>query len=125
MSSKAPRTPPVEVKVRPLTLADCEHLFWLSARQYIFFTTYNEKLDDWDCGWYAAVNCNDTFFYACADAYCMQPHEAEEVRAAVERWGWAGAVAWCAIRRNEEPLKELQTAEYLEAKAALSSKSDV
>ena len=125
MSTETPRTPPVEVKVRPLTITDCEHLFWLSAREYVFFTTYNEKLDDCDGGWYAAVICSDTFYYACADAYCMQPHEAEEVRVAVERWGWAGAVAWCAIKRNQVPIKELQTAEYLEALSVLSAQAGV
>jgi len=110
---------PLERPVRPLTLEDCEHLFWLAARNYVFFGTYNSGICDWDDGWHAAVNCNDTFYYASADACALEPHEAKEVRAAVEQWGWAGAVAWCALKRNEEPLKRLQTEQYRAAMLAL------
>jgi hypothetical protein len=110
---------PVEPTVRPLTLEDCEHLFWLAARDYVFFATYNEKAGDWDNGWHPAINCNDTFYYASADACGLEPHEAKEVRAAVEQWGWAGAVAWCALKRNQEPLKQLQTEQYRAAMLAL------
>jgi hypothetical protein len=100
-------------------LEDCEHLFWLAARDYVFFATYNEKAGAWDEGWHSAINCNDTFYYASVDACEIEPHEAKEVRAAVERWGWAGAVAWCALKRNEEPLKQLQTDQYRAAMLAL------
>ena len=112
---------PVERPVRPLTLEDCEHLFWLAARDYVFFGTWNERAGAWDGGWHAAVNCNDIFYLASADACGLEPHEAKEVRAAVERWGWCGAVAWCALKRNEEPLPSLQTDKYREALAALAA----
>jgi hypothetical protein len=109
----------VERPVGALTLEDCEHLFWLAARDFVFFSTYNGQTEDYDAGWHQAVNCNDTFYYASADACGLEPHEAKAVRAAVEQWGWAGAVAWCALKRNEEPLKELQTEQYRAAMLAL------
>lgn len=105
--------------VKPLTIEDCEHLFWLAARDVVFFGTYDEGAEDWDAGWHPAVNCNDTFYYASADACSFDPHEAKEIRSAFERWGWAGAVAWCALKRNEEPLPHLRTDQYLKAISAL------
>lgn len=108
-----------ERPVGRLTLDDCGHLFWLAARDYVFFSAYNDKSKDWDDGWHPAINCNDTFYYASADACVLEPHEAKEVRAVVERFGWAGAVAWCALKRNEQPLIELQTEQYRAAMLAL------
>jgi len=95
-----------------LNLEDCEHLFWLAARDYVFFSRYDEAIGDYDNGWHVAINCNDTFYYACADACEMLPSEALEFRSLVEKFGWAGGVAWCSIKRGEEPLKRLQTEQY-------------
>jgi hypothetical protein len=106
-----------------LTIADCEALFWLAARDIVFFATYNQAIEDWDNGWHAAVNCNDTFYYASADATAFEPHEAKEIRRVFEQWGWDGVVAWCAIRRGEEPLSELRTSTHLEAVASLKEAS--
>ena len=104
--------------------AECErhgHLFWLAARDVVFFSTYNEDIKDWDNGWHAAVNCNDTFYYASADATHLAPGRECEVRAAFDRWEWAGVVAWCAIERGEEPLEQLRTEKYRQARAAIDA----
>ena len=104
--------------------ADAErygHLFWLAARDVVFFSTYNEDIKDWDNGWHAAVNCNDTFYYASADATHLAPGRECEVRAAFDRWEWAGVVAWCAIERGEEPLEQLRTEKYRQARAAIDA----
>lgn len=104
--------------------ADAErhgHLFWLAARDVVFFSTYNEEIKGRDNGWHAAVNCNDTFYYASADATDLAPGHEHEVRAAFDQWGWAGVVAWCAIERGQEPLEQLQTDEYRQARAAIDA----
>lgn len=104
-----------------LLVRQYQQLFWLAARDIVFFSTYNEEIEDWDNGFHAAVNCNDTFYYACADAEGLAPGEAYKVRDFYERYGWAGVVAWAAKKRGAEPLKELQDDKYSEAMAELSS----
>jgi hypothetical protein len=102
-----------------MTILDCEMLFWLAAREIVFFGTWEENLGDWTNGWTSAVNVNDTFYYACADAESLEPGRAHEVRAAYERWGYHGVIAWASIKRNQDPLARLVTPAYLEAKAEL------
>jgi len=96
------------------TVEEYEHLFWLAARDIVFFSTYNEELDDYDNGWRAVVICNDVFYYA-ADSQRLPPHREHEIREMFEKYGWAGVTAWVAFERGEEPLKEIQDKEYLKA----------
>ena len=102
-----------------LTPEECGVLFWLAARDIVFFCTYDEEVSNWTNGWSVAVNCNDTFYYACADAESLEPGRVHEVKAAFEKWGWPGVVAWTAIKRDGDPIKELCTPAYYEAKEAL------
>lgn len=102
---------------------DYESLFWLAARDYVFFATYNEDIKDWDNCWHTAVNCNDTFYYASADATSLAKGREKEVRVIAEKYGWSGVVAWCSVERNEEPLEQLRTKEYYEAKDYLQSQT--
>lgn len=96
-----------------------EHLFWLAAQDIVFF--FNTEPKDGLFGWTAAVNCNDTFFYASADAEELAPSEAHKVRDYYDRYGWAGVVAWAAKQRNMEPLKELQDENYQAARKELDA----
>ena len=107
------------------TIEEYEHLFWLAARDIIFFSEYNENLDDWDNGWYAAVSCNDTFYYASADAQSLAPGREHEVRDIFERYGWSGVTAWCCRERDyPEPIKEIQDDNYRKASEYLKCKKE-
>lgn len=101
--------------VVPLTLMDCEHLFWLAAHAGVFFTPYNEETKGWDDYWRPVINVSDTFYYACADAEGMKVSDAAELQHIFEQYGWDGIVAWVAIKRDEQPLAQLQTLKYSEA----------
>ena len=104
------------------TMEEFEHLFWLAARDIIFFSTFNENLDDWDDGWHAVVSCNDMFIYATADATKIAPGREHEVREIFEKYGWGGVAAWCSIERKEEPIKEIQDKQYHKALKELKNK---
>jgi len=98
------------------TLLRHEMLFWLAARDVIMFTTYDSDINEWTEGWCVAVNCSDTFYYACADAEGLAPGREKEVKEVYEKFDWDGVVAWCALERNATPLKQLQTPKYFEAR---------
>lgn len=104
-----------------LTIEECEHLFWLAARDIVFFSTYDTNAADWTNHWHACINCNDTFYYACADATPMDAIEASMVRYMYDKWDWAGVIAWCAVKRDKQPLLSLQTDKYREAYSYLKS----
>lgn len=107
---KYDRTKQLEQKI-----IEYEQLFWLASREIIFFHQYNEEVKTWDRGWYAAVLCNDTFFWACADAEDLAPDQAHKVKAIYEKYGWSGVVAWCAVKRGMKPLEQLQDEKYFKA----------
>jgi hypothetical protein len=94
---------------------DVEHLFWLVAREAVFFHTWDESEHQWDGGWHVAINSSDTFLYACADATEIAPGQEGEVRIYFDRYGWAGLVAWAAYQRGEDPLPSLKDSNYHEA----------
>lgn len=103
---------------RTLSGYEIEHLFWLAAREVVFFHTWNGET--WDGGWQVGISCSDTFCYAAADSESLAPGEEGKLREFYERHGWAGVVAWCAWKRGIEPLKELQNDSYLAARAELT-----
>lgn len=100
---------------------DVEHLFWLVAREAVFFHTWDETENQWDGGWHVAVNSSDTFAYACADATYIAPGQEAEIRNYFERYGWAGLVAWAAYQRSDEPLISLQDDKYRAAMEQLQA----
>lgn len=106
-------------RVKTLSGYDAECLFWLAARDLIVFSTYDPIMETHNNYWHAAVCCNDTFYYATADAEDLAPGEELRLRAIYERHGWPGVVAWCAVKRGEEPLPQLRTPEYLSARMEL------
>jgi len=97
-----------------------ENLFWLAARDIVFFATYDEEEENWTDGWSVAVNCNDTFYYACADAEQIAPGEVDKLKEVFDKFSWSGVTAWCAVKRGTEPLKQLQTEQYQAAKQYIS-----
>lgn len=103
-----------------LTITECEQLFWLAARRFILFCTYDEEKERHDNGWHIAVNCNDTFYLACADATELKLSDVPKARMLAEKYGWGGVLALCAKIRNEEPLEHLQTDAYKQALAELN-----
>jgi len=112
-------------KRKTRTISEYESLFWLAARDIIFFSTYNEDLSDWDNGWHSVVSCNDTFCYATADCQKLAPGREHEVRELFEKYGWSGVVAWCSCERNFlEPIKEKQDDNYRKAVEELKCKRE-
>jgi hypothetical protein len=105
---------------RRLTVLD--KLFWLAARDFVFFSTYNSALEQHDDHWYPAVCVNDTFWYASADAEDLREDEIDGLIDIVKRFDYDGVVAWAAKRRNATPIKERQTEKYFAALEYLSTK---
>lgn len=101
-----------------------ENLFWLAAQNVVFFGDYDSKTKNWDDGWHPYINCNDTFYYASADATAIDEGQEKAIKSAFEKYGWDGVVAWCALMRNEQPLKERRTEKYLEARAAIDAATE-
>lgn len=93
-----------------------ETLFWLAAYDFVFFGNYNPEIKDWDKDWHCYAYCSDTFFYASADAEGLAEGEEEFLKEVAEKFGWDGVVAWCAVKREMDPLQELLTPKFYEAK---------
>lgn len=62
-----------------------------------------------------AVNCSDTFYYACSDFTEFDLTDTAELTEMFDRFGSTGLIAWCARDRNEKPLDELINDRYHEA----------
>lgn len=62
-----------------------------------------------------AINCGDTFMYACSDFTGFDLEDTRELTEMHEKFPGMGLVAWCARDRNETPIKELLTEEYYAA----------
>jgi hypothetical protein len=95
-----------------LTLEECGYIFWLAARDIVFLSMYEEKESSFTNGFSIAINCNDTFYYACSDAEDIAPNKAYIVKLLFDKFGWCGVVAYAALKRGSDVLKELQTDEY-------------
>ena len=97
-----------ESTISSLTIEDCEALFWLAARDYVFFSTYSGETKEHN-GWYQiAVNCNDVFYYATADAEECKIEDIQKLRDLINRFGWHGLIAWVAIKRKTVPVPAIQ-----------------
>lgn len=77
-------------------------------------------------GLIVAINCNDTFAYASADAEDIPIGREHEVRSIYDKYGHAGVIAWCSKERGIEPLpaflKLLSAGKYKLARKELESK---
>jgi hypothetical protein len=100
-----------------------DKLFWLAAEDIVFFSSYNTAIGDWDDDWHPAVNVSDTFFYASADAESLKDEEIDSLIQLLKQFGMDGVVAWSANKRGMEPLQQLKTEKYLEARAAMAAQS--
>ncbi len=67
-----------------LTLEECGCIFWLAARDIVFLSMYKELDDERTNGFSVAINCNDTFCYAAADAEDLAPNKTEKYFLAIE-----------------------------------------
>jgi hypothetical protein len=65
---------------------------------------------------------NDTFCYACADGEEVTINELSVVKEMYQTFGSSGLTAWVAIKRNEEPVRELRTSFYFAARDYLKDK---
>lgn len=99
-----------------------------SRYEDLCFLLVNDIIFEFDFDWHNGmhleelqghINCSDTFYYASADGTSIPIGREHEVREMYEKFGWAGVTAWCALLRNEEPLKEHQSDEYKAARKYL------
>ena len=70
------------------------------------------------------VLMNDTFAYACADDEDVTVEELPLVAGIWRDYGADGLTAWAALRRNEEPIREQQTARYHLARTAIKARAE-
>lgn len=104
------------MKVDQLTNEQMHMIFWLAARDVIMFGTYSEEEQAWTTGYSVCINVNDTFAYASADAEeIAEADDIAVVDALYSKFGWAGPVAYCAVKRKHHPLKAIRGDQYWEA----------
>ena len=94
------------------TLQEYKMLAWLTAEYIVHWYERDDK------NIIAYVNLNDTFAWGCADGEdivyepgCDQPI-VEDLYNMCRQWGEDGAYAWAAAKRDQMPLKELQTEDF-------------
>lgn len=68
-----------------------------------------------------AINMNDTFYYACADAAEISVSEIEDLEPIIDEYGDWAFVAYEAIRRGHDPMipKYATNPKFVGAKAAV------
>ena len=91
---------------------------------YTDFNTINksklvELIDEWTFG--VELNANDTFAYVCADSTFVDSTDLWKLVEVYEKFGNPGVLAFQAHIRKEEPLKELITDKYKEARKYLKN----
>lgn len=86
-------------------------LFYLSSQDVVYF---HEDGRPW-------VLCNDTFYYASADAEDLPIDEVSRLFGVYKKFGYHGVTAWCAEHRGMEPLEPHRTDEYRAARAMLTA----
>jgi len=100
-------------------------LYWLAAQDVIWFSAYDEKTRTWPDDHYTpCVMLNDTFTYASADGESLTDDQIDTLIAAYKQYGNDGVIAWASARRGAEPLPELQTVAYRNARAAMDRAED-
>lgn len=87
-----------------------EHAFIGMPDGGVFFVTAEVTVEGTPL---LALNMNDTFAYACADAEPFNYEDAPELLAIAEREGWPGLTRWAMEKRAErgepaEPIKPVQ-----------------
>jgi hypothetical protein len=68
---------------------------------------------------WVVFNANDLFARACADAEQVDADYVPMAASLFGEYGWDGLNAFIAWHRNQEPLEELRTAKYREARASI------
>jgi hypothetical protein len=102
------------------TIEDYKRLLSLVASDHVFVYHASNQDEDFDSEnkdrhLRFAVNCNDTFYYACSDFTEFDVADSAELVEMFDKFGTTGLIAWCARDRNEKPLKEYIDDKYNEA----------
>ena len=78
-------------------------LFWLMARDKIFFSTYDERIDDWnENGSFPAINTNDILVPG-ADAESLHLEDIDKYIEVCKRYGNDAEYIWCIAKNNMKP----------------------
>lgn len=83
-------------------------LFWLLKHEYIFFSSYNDELKDYDDGTYPAINCNDVHVPG-ADAEPLALEDIDLYINLCKKFPVFPEYAWCIAKRNEIPWRRAVT----------------
>lgn len=68
--------------------------------------------------------CSDTFQFATADGERFEPEDVPLLHKLFTQWGLSGINAWIANKRNEEPLVQMQDADYFAARDWLKARQE-
>ena len=101
---------------------EMQHVMFLAAKDVVFFYEGDKPNEEVDENKYfgIAINCGDTFMYACADAEEISPNEAKVIRKYLEQYGWDGVTAYAAHKRGWDVIPPLRTDKFKTAMQALT-----
>lgn len=78
-------------------------LFWLMARDKIFFSTYDERIDDWnEDGSFPAINTNDILVPG-ADSEPLFLEDVDKYIEVCKRYEHDAEYIWCIAKNNIKP----------------------
>jgi hypothetical protein len=102
------------------TIEDYKRLLSLVAKGHIYVYPASNTDEDTDSKYKDrhlgfAVNCSDTFYYACSDFTEFDLSDTADLTEMYDKFGTTGLIAWCARDRNEKPLDELIDDKFNEA----------
>lgn len=89
---------------------------WPAFIDLLSDTTVYAHYNSQQKGWQLWLNVSDIFVSACSDATPTVIKDLPIIKEMVDRWGWAGQVAYAAHLEQSEPLKHLQIDAYKEAR---------
>lgn len=85
-------------------------LFWLMAHDWIFFSTYNDDLDDWDDdGAFPAVNCNDVLVPGSSSTQLPLEEVDSYIDVCKKYSDYYPEYIWCIAKNSAKPWKHLDS----------------
>lgn len=77
-----------------------------------------------ETSFWLALNMNDVFGFGCADAENMPVEDIKHVLPLFNQYGYDALLAYAAVKRGGDPLKQLRTIGYWDAKEKLNMLRD-
>lgn len=81
-------------------------LFWLMARDKIFFSTYNNEIDDWvEDGAFPVINTNDVLVPG-ADAEPLHLEDVDKYIEVCKKYYNDAEYIWCIAKNSTKPWRD-------------------